>query len=82
MKKQLPIWTLRSSWLVFGIFSSYFKSIVFKHISVNYGLGFYGETTRRWMPVDIIDDASTLAQVQVLARCRQGNKPLPELILT
>ena len=63
-----------------GKFESNFRYVIFKRISVTDGWGISCEITIIWMSLDFTDDQSTL--VQVMGLCRQGNKPLPEPMLT
>ena len=51
-------------------FQFYLRQVIFKLILVNGGWGISYEIALRWMPLDLIDDKSTL--VQVTAWCRQA----------
>ena len=53
-----------------GRFQINFRKVIFKLTSVNDGWGISYEISLRWMPLDLIDDKSTL--VQVMAWCRQA----------
>ena len=63
-----------------GICNCYLKSVIFKHISVINILNISFEIAIRWMPLDPIDDESSL--VQVMAWHHTGAKPLPEPMMT
>ena len=53
-----------------GRFHFNFRQAIFKLILVNGGWGISHEIALRWMPLDLIDDKSTL--VPVMAWCRQA----------
>ena len=48
-----------------GIFELNFRKVIFKLILVIDGWSFYHEIAIRWLPLNITDDKSTLAQVMV-----------------
>ena len=56
--------------LASGRFQSNFRLVIFKQTLVNGGWGISYEIALRWMPLDLIDDKSTL--VQVMAWCGQA----------
>ena len=53
-----------------GKFQFNFRLVIFKLTLVNGGWGISCEIALKWMPLDLIDDKSTL--VQVMAWCRQA----------
>ena len=70
---NVSLWETKIHWTHW---SCHFKDDIFKCISLNENFGISNNISLKCVPYALIDKMSSL--VQIMARCRIGNKPLSE----